>query len=354
MAKLAPRQVDGFLAKPDPGMRAVLVYGADAGLVRERGKALLGAVAGDPADPFRVAVIDASELRADPPRLADEAAALSLVGGRRAVHVRNADDSVAPRFRDFLADSLGDALIVAEAGELTGRSTLRRLFEAAKDAVAIACYHDDARSLAAVITDLLRAQGLSASTDAKAYLVDYLGSDRQLTHREIEKLVLYMDAGHIADAETSRVVELSAAQACVGDGAVISLDDLAYAVGDGDLPAVERAFMRGLQEGAPPIRALRTVARHFENLHLVAGLVAQGRSLDAAIKALKRPVFWRYTARFRAQADRWPIGVLGQAIGRLQDVEAACKRTGAPEAALAARAVLEIATKSPLRRIRPH
>ncbi len=352
MAKLAPRQVDGFLAKPSVDVRVALVYGADLGLVRERCKALLAAVAGDPTDPFRVAVLDAADLRSDPARLADEAAAQSLVGGRRAVHVRNADDSIAPRFRDFLADPLGDALIVAEAGELTGRSTLRRLCESAKNAVAIACYHDDARSLPAVIADLLRAQGLAASADAKAYLVNYLGGDRQLTQREIEKLALYVGARGPGDTgeEAPRMVDLSAAQACVGDSAVISLDDLAYAVGDGDLPAVERAFARGLQDGAPPIRVLRAVARHFENMHLVAGLIARGQPADAAVKTLRPPIFWRYASRFRAQAGAWPAGALGHAIGRLQNVEAACKQTGAPDAALAARALLEIASKSPFRR----
>jgi len=352
LTKLAPRQVDEFLARPGADVRAALVYGADLGLVHERSKALLGAVAGDPADPFRVTVIEAADLRSDPARLADEAAAQSLVGGRRAVHVRSADDTGTGRFRDFLANPLGDALIVVEAAELTGRSTLRRLFEAAKNAVAIACYHDDTRSLLAVITELLRAHGLTASADAKAYLVDSLGGDRQLTHREIEKLALYVGAGRADDAngDTPRVVDLAAAQACVGDSAVISLDDLAYAVGDGDLAAVERAFMRGLQEGAPPIRALRVVARHFENLHLVTGLAGRGQPLDAAIKALRPPIFWRYASRFRTQAGVWPTGALGYALGRLQDVEAACKQTGAPDAALAARALLEIASKSPIRR----
>ena len=352
MTKLAPRQIDSFLANPDTKMRAALIYGADLGLARERSQALLRAVAGDAADPFRVAVLEAAELRADPPRLADEAAAQSLVGGRRAVYVRQADDGVMERFRDFLAAPLGDALIVAEAGELSGRSSLRRLFETAKDAVAIACYHDDARALPVVIAELLRAHGLNASTEAKAYLADCLGGDRQQTRREIEKLALYVGADAGADTDSPRTVDLAAAQACIGDSAVISLDDLAYAVGDGNLPAVERAFARGLQEGAPPVRALRAVARHFENLHLVAGLAAQGQPLDAAVKALRRPVFWRYAQRFRGQAGAWPAPALGQALGRLQDVEAACKRTGAPDAAMAARAMLEIAAKSPLRRRR--
>ncbi|HEY5597286.1 MAG TPA: DNA polymerase III subunit delta [Kiloniellales bacterium] len=351
MAKLAARQIEAFLGNPDARVRAVLVYGPDLGLVRARCRTLMAAVAGDAADPFRVATLDAAALRSDPPRLADEAAALSLVGGRRVVHVRTADDSIATFFRDFLADPVGDALVLAEAGDLSSRSPLRRVFEAAEAAVAIACYHDDARTLPGVITEMLRAQGLTASADVVAFLADNLGEDRELTRREIEKLALYVGGAAPGDAGDTplRPVDLPAAQACVGDSALISLDDLALAVGDGDLGAVERAFTRSLQEGAAPVRALRSVARHFENVHLVAGLVAQGKPLDAAIKALRRPIFWRYAQRFRAQANTWPAATVGLAIVRLQEAEAACKRTGAPDEALAARALLEIATKAPRR-----
>ena len=63
-----------------------------------------------------------------------------------------------------------------------------------------------------------------ASPEALAYLAANLGGDRQLTRRELEKLVLYKgDAGGR--------VELADALACVGDSADLTLDDLAYAVG---------------------------------------------------------------------------------------------------------------------------
>jgi DNA polymerase-3 subunit delta len=353
MAKLPPREIDTFLAAPDAHVRAVLIYGPDAGLVRERCRTLMSAVAGDAADPFRIATLEAAEVRTDATRLPDEAAALSFAGGRRVVHVRGADDGLAPRFRDFLADPVGEALVIAEAGDLNARSPLRRAIESAACAVAIACYHDDARSLPTVIAEALRTHGLSASRDVIAYLADNLGGDRELTRREIEKLALYVGgASDGAGTGALQPVDLSAARQCIGDSATISLDDLAFAVGDGDLAAVERAFTRGQQEGAAPVRALRTVARHFEALHLVAGLLAQGKPLDAAIKALRRPIFWRYAQRFRAQAGSWPAPNVGLAIGRLQEAEAACKRTGAPDAALAARALLEVATKAPGRRFR--
>ena len=348
MVKLAPRDVDRFIAQPDARVRGALIYGPDQGLVRERCQALVRAVAGDGGDPFRVATMDSAEVHADPPRLADEAAALSLVGGRRVVLVRNANDSVALRFRDFLAAPIGESLVVVEAGDLSARSSLRRTFESSDTAVAIACYHDDARSLPGILAELLRVYGLTASPDAMAYLVANLGGDRQSTQREIEKVATYMGAGE--PAEAPRVVELEAAQACVGDGASNSLDDLVFAVGDGVFAALERALERCLQDRAQPVLILRAAARHFESLHLVAGLMAQGRPFDTAIKSLRRPVYWRYAARFRAQSASWPPQALGYSIDRLLRAEAACKRTGAPDAVFAARALLEIAAKAPARR----
>jgi DNA polymerase-3 subunit delta len=96
--KLAAGQVDGFLRRPDPQIRAVLLFGPDAGLVRERADTVARAVCPDLRDPFRVAELTAATLAADPARLADEAAQISLMAGRRVVRLRDASDQQAPLF----------------------------------------------------------------------------------------------------------------------------------------------------------------------------------------------------------------------------------------------------------------
>jgi DNA polymerase-3 subunit delta len=50
-----PQGVERFLAKPPAGLRAVLFYGPDAGLVRERAERAARSVCEDLKDPFRVA-----------------------------------------------------------------------------------------------------------------------------------------------------------------------------------------------------------------------------------------------------------------------------------------------------------
>ncbi len=348
--KIPPRNAEAFVRSPDPSLRAVLVYGPDAGLVHERAQALVKAVAEDPADPFRVSELGAREIVEDPARLGDEAAALSLSGGRRAVRLRQADDDLAPHFKDFFATGRGEALVVVEAGDLPARSALRKIFEAAGAGAALACYRDDERSLPALIRETLGGFGLAVTPDALAYLVANLGGDRQLSRRELEKLALYMGAQG-KGAEAARI-ELRDAQACVGDSAALSLEDLAFAVAGGEPAGAERALQRSLQEGGQPVSALGAVARHFQRLHLVRGRTARGETLDGSVKGLRPPVFWKRAESFKAQATAWPPAALARALERLLEAEAACKQSGAVPETICARTLLKIAVNAPRRRQR--
>ncbi|MEO3427856.1 DNA polymerase III subunit delta [Pelagibius sp. CAU 1746] len=340
--KLNAKQAESFVRSPDPAVRAVLLYGPDAGLRRERSAALLAKIVDDPADPFAVSELTGAQLAEDPARLADEAAALVFGGGRRFVRVRDAGDKATATVKDFLSGSPGDAFVVIEADDLPARSTLRKLFESDKAAAALACYHDDSRSLEAVVRSFFADAGLAIGRDAVAFLSAHLGGDRELTRRELEKVLLFKGAG-------TGEVTLQDVEICVGDSALLSLDDVALATGAGNLPALERAVARSFTEGNSPISLLRAAARHFQRIHAVAGA---GGAVDDAMKRLRPPVFWKTAAAFKAQAEAWRPAQLARALERLLEAEAACKRTGAPAETLASRALLEIAANAPGRRRR--
>jgi DNA polymerase-3 subunit delta len=336
--KLTGRAAERFVAEPEAGVGAVLLFGPDAGLVRERAERICRAVAGDLGDPFRLTELTPAALREEPTRLADEAAALSLGGGRRVVRLREAGDGQTARLADALAGG-GGALIVAEAGDLGTKSTLRKLFEAAPRAVAIGCYPEEGADLGRFITGELKRQGVALTPEALDYLVVQLGEDRALNRAELEKLVLYA-GGQAAPLGLSEVA------ACVGDGAGLAVDELALAVADGDPATVDRALARELADGAAPIGLLRAVSRHFQRLHLAAGLIAGGGGTERALAALRPPVFIRVRDRFARQANRWPPGELAQALDRLLAAEVACKRSGAPDQAILWRTLTEIASRA--------
>lgn len=322
--KIPAVRADGFAKAPPGDICAVLLYGPDAGLVRERAAHLVGAVVDDPGDPFRSAELTGAALRDDHTRLADEAAAISLMGGRRVVVVKDATDTIGELVEGLLPALTPDsALVVVQAGDLGPRSRLRRTFEAAKNAAAVACYVDDDRAIEAIVRETLSGHGLTISRDALRYLCDNLGGDRLVSRSELDKLVLYMGDG-------GGEVSLADAVACVGDSANMTLDDLAFAAASGDMEQVSRLIDRVRQEGTAAVSILRVLVRHFQRLHLAKGLIAEGRSPEQAMKALRPPVFFKQESAFRAQCARWPAELLETTLDAIGEAEAACKTTGAP------------------------
>ena len=331
--KLAASRISAFLQRPDPDIRAVLVYGPDEGLVRERAGVLARTVCPDLKDPFRIAELTAATLATDPARLADEAAQLSLTGGRRVVRVLGATDSLAKPFADFLKSSPGEAFVVVEAGEMPARSSLRRVFEEARHAAAVGCYPDTPRELAALIRETLAADRITASRDAGQFLVEHLGGDRQLTRSELEKLVLYAGKGG--------TVELEDARLSISDTAALELDDAVMAAAEGDAARVERVLGRVLQEGESPVTIIRALLRHLQRLHTLAARAAAG--LDEVLRIARPPIFFKQEDTFRRQLTLWSEARLRPQLDRLAKAELDMKTTGLPAETICREAMLAIA-----------
>ncbi|MBV9828630.1 MAG: DNA polymerase III subunit delta [Alphaproteobacteria bacterium] len=333
--KLPAGRVEGFLRRPDAEIRAILLYGPDAGLVRERADTLARHICPELRDPFRVADLTAAAVTADPARLYDEAAQISLMGGRRVVRVRDAGDSLATLFSRFLADAAGDALIVVEAGDLPGRSSLRRVFDDAAIAAAIGCYPDNARDLAGVIRDSFAAHRITPTRDAIDYLVGHLGGDRLLTRAELEKLSLYAGDGGRLDLDDVRAV--------LSDSAGLSVDDALMAAAEGDAAALDRALARVFQEGESAVSVIRALLRHLQRLHLLALRVASGTSPDEAVRGARPPIFFKQQDSYRRQLNRWSEPRLRRALDRIAEAEFRMKLTGFPAETICREAMLGIA-----------
>jgi DNA polymerase III subunit delta len=331
--KLAPPRIQGFLR--DPGeCRVVLLFGEDAGMIRDRAEILVRAVAGSLDDPFLVSELPREAIRT----LADEAAGLSLLGGRRVVRVRDVTDAAVEPVQALLK-SRAPALVVLEGPALASRSRLRTALDAAADGVAIACYPEEGRALEETIRETLRLNGAAIEPDALAWLAQQLGADRASTRAELEKLVLYVGPGHRVD--------LDAAMTCVGDLAGLSLDDALFAATTGDVATADRALEAAVAEGAAPVQVLRAALGHLQRLHRARlAMDEQGLSAGDAVKGLRPPVFYQKVGAFTRSLGLWPAAVLSAALAALAEAERGCKRTGWPDHALCRNSVLTLARRS--------
>jgi DNA polymerase-3 subunit delta len=236
-------------------------------------------------------------------------------------------------FLDSHRDS-ANALVVFEAGDLPGRASLRKLFDATPHAAAIACYHDSAGDLKGVIEAQLAGAGKSAAPAALAYLEQSLGADRGTTRSEIDKLILYV-------GEAKRI-ELHDAMASVGHSNDVQLDELSYAIAEGDAKAIERQFDLNLAE-TQPIMILRGLARHFLKLHGAIGRLESGAPMQDALMALNSPFLWRDRPRLEKQCKRWSSRGVAAALQRIGETEMLAMRHRDNAETLTRRSGLEIA-----------
>lgn len=342
--KLERGQIERFLKQPEPRIAAVLIYGPDSGMVRERGSQLTRAVAESLDDPFRVVELTNEQLKSDPVRLVDEAQAIGMMGGRRVVRVSGATDALSDAFEELLEQHRNSehTLVVVEGHEITSKSSLRKLFEASGHAGAIACYHDEAESLAALVSAQLREAGLGIERDALEYLSQSLGGDRGVTRSEINKLILYK-------GDDKSEVTMADATACIGDRAAFALDDLTDAVCMGDLKSLDRQFDRNLVE-TPPIVMLRALARHFLRLHPILDRLRAGERAEQVFASQRPPLPWPARQKIERHCRIWTPAAVGLALNQLMETEALAMRQHALAPAITRRGLIEIAASA--RRLR--
>ena len=336
--KLDGRRLEAFLDAPGT-CHAVLLFGDDVGMIRERAGRLVRAVAGSLDDPFRVADLERDGLS----RLAEELSSRSLTGGRRVVRVRDVTDAATAAVTAALQRG-SEALLVLEAPGLASRSKLRTALERAPDAVAIGCYALEGAALDQVIGTVLSGLGVSVTPEARTWLAGQLGADQAVTRSELEKLALYVGPGG--------QVDLAAAEQCVGDLAGLSLNDALFAATAGDVAEADRALELALAEGTAPVGLLRATLTHLQRLQRARAVVAQGASPNEAAKAARPPVFFRQEAAFVQALRLWPEPALEAAATRVWEAERACKRTGTPAETLCRSVLLGLAQRAAQQRRR--
>ncbi len=338
MVALKGRDIDAFLARPDAGRPIILLYGPDAGLVRERADALMASAVDDPNDPFSLVRLDGDELAAEPSRLVDEAMTVPLFGGRRAIRVRAGSRSFAAGV-DALADSaVKDCRIVIEAGDLRPESPLRKACERAKTAVAIACYPDGERDLAKLIDDELRPSNLRIAPDARATLTALLGGDRQASRNELRKLALY--------AHGKGEVTLEDVMAVVADASELKIDPIVDGAFAGRPDLVETEFAKAMVAGTYPGMIVSAAQRQAAWLHKSALAVAEGTPVTTVLEGGFPRLHFSRKANVEIALRHFNAARLVSIIDQLATAAFEMRKQAPLAAAIAQRALLSIAANA--------
>ena len=335
MVALKSSEFDAYLAR---GKQPIaLIFGPDAGLVRERVQAIIGRTVDDPNDPFALARVEGDTLAEAPERLVEEAHTVPLFGGRRAVWVRAGARNFAQAVEKLIdAPPAADCRVVIEAGDLTRSALLRTMCERAGVAVAIACYPDAERDLGRLIDEEMAGVNLSITAEARAMLLSSLGGDRLASRNEIRKLTLY--------AHGDEGVDVDHVLAVVADAAALALDSIADAVFAGQVRDAEQLFAKARGEGTPASVIIGAAVRYAAQLHRARLEIEDGAPANDALRGLR--VNFRRERTVESALRSWTSTRLEQVITQLAEAVLETRRRPELADAVANRTLLATAMRA--------
>ena len=328
MVAVRSSEADRFINHPPNGVFLYLVFGSDAGLVAERSRTILARAVDDPRDGFQLVRMPGDVVASDPLALADEAHAVPMFGGRKAIAIEATARSLLPALEPLLQTPPRDCVLVVEAGGLKRDHQLRKLVEKAAGGAAIECYPDGPRDVAHLIDRELAAAQLSIEPEAKELLATLLGQDRLSTRSELEKLATY--------AHGEERVTVAHVEAVVADASALVLDHAIDGTFDGALEMVETTTERIFQENGDVNGLLAAALRHATALHRAQLALHEGGHIEGGFYGPRRAVAER-------QLRSWDAGRLARAIGVLSDAVGHARREPRLAQPIAVRALWAVA-----------
>ena len=290
-------------------IRAVLIYGPDAGQVDEYCDMAIEKLGIEKDNLF---ALDSDELREKQDALFAEACTPSMFGGNKMVLISNASDACAKAVSELISHNGLCATVIVAAGDLRAGGGLRTLFEGADNMATLACYTDDAKTLATLIrSELSASAGINQITpDAMDYMTSHLGSDRGITRGFLAKIALYVD--------DKRIVELSDVEKCLPDTGAADMDDFLYSLTAGHIQQTMTALDRLLYDNKESNMLLRMLDGHFKKLQ------------NAVVNGQLPRLFWKVEDKFKQAIRIWPESEITNVLIRLNELEKQLRTTGMP------------------------
>jgi DNA polymerase-3 subunit delta len=337
MTAIATTAADGFIERLPPSVQFFLVHGTDEGLAHERSRAVVRKLLGPDPDPLRLVRLEADALARRPEALSDEAYAVSMFGGSRAIWIDAQGRDLMPALEPLFVRPPVECAIVVKSAQLKKGHALRSAFEKALNAASIECYADEPKALGVLIDGELRNAGLAVAPDARAALIDELGADRQTSRAEIAKLILF--------ARGKSRIELDDVRAIVSDAAPSPLDELIDQALAGDLRRAADCAARYFADGGDADPLIGRLVARMTLLHRLRLEMEAGQSFDAACQTLFVRLPLEARRALARAAEQWNSEAIAERLPAVRAMSARVRASPDLAEALAGRALWSLASR---------
>lgn len=337
MAIVKSGSFESSLRRPDPKLRAILIYGSDEARIRELAAAAVRRVAGSIDDPFSVERLEAGDLAKVPGRLIDEIQSLSLMGGNKVIWIGGADDQFTKAIEPVLRSESAGNLVVAESGNLSKSSTLRQVFEGSEVAWIVPVYEPGPAEARDYVAKQVAGHGMQVDQAAVGLLVESYGADLGLLRQEVEKLATYC-AGQPG-------IVLADVEAICTSGGELRFDDAVDAVFDGDVERAEQLVLRLVESGEDLGQIAMACHRHAVRLQELQLAIGKGQAVEQAVRGARPAIFFKRVPRVVQQLRIWELTELLKVGATLGSVVAQTRTTPSLAEAIAMRGLLSLSQR---------
>ncbi len=301
--------------------KAALIHGADFSVVEDCANRIIKIIQPQ-KDEFSLVKLTRANLKEVPSLLLDEGNAISFLGTRKLIWLKDADNSIINTIEDYLDHIQTDTFLLLTGDALRAKTALRTLAEQAPDILEIACYTDEARDVQLLISSFLKENGYTITPEANTLLLARLNENRRSNKSEMEKLITYMGEKKLIREED--IVDI------IPDTATASFDILCHAIGTGRQKAADKACHILLSRGETPVSITRILTAHFNKILLCLDMKENGLSENEVLDKIFYKGQFKQKESMKEQLIFWNKAVVSKTLHLLMETEIQTKTTGIP------------------------
>ncbi len=323
--KIKSSDFDKLLDNNFLNIKSILIYGQDHGQILEYCKKIVSNFVKDKNDSSFIEFnYSSEEIDANPHMLFDELSSISFMMKRKIIVIKNVTD----KLTSIIKDSLNffkkyDCLLVILSDDLGTSSKLRNVFETTNtELVSMPCYIDDGVVLSKIIKNFLKDNGITEiDDDTMHFLQSNLGSDREMTKNELEKISLYMmGKQHLSLSDVKKIIS---------DSSALQTSDLTYSIFSGKTEQALKLYPKVLDIGETPVVLIRVFLIYVKKLLSIHGSIENGCSINDALK-LNAIRYYKIVPIVQNHVKLWNIQKLLKAIQSLMNTDLMCKLKESP------------------------
>lgn len=329
-----PLQLESFCKNPNPQIKCIVLFGNNEGAISLWSKKCAETVCGNIDDAFHCSTLHMENIGKDSGEVYAEFYAQSLLGGRRVVIVKDADNNLTDFVKKNIPNSKSDNLLLLTSSAYNTKSSIISWAKDRDDIITCGFYEERDADIMKNAAEVMMQYGLTATPQVMQVLCSRLSPDNKINQNEIAKLAEYVGE--------KKNVQLSDVQVAVSDVAGANIEDLCYYTAEGKVDRACNIFERLIKEGEDVAILIRIVTNHFVKLLECRAKLDEGHSLEETLSKLHPPVIYYRKPDFIKQLKIWNTDRLLGAVQMLYNCERDCKSNSALTSELSSYTILRL------------